>query len=237
MIGLVLVTHGRLAEEFVAATEHVVGPQPGTRAICIGPDDDMEQRRRDILDAIAATDEGHGVIVLTDMFGGTPSNLAISVMDKANVEVIAGVNLPMLIKLASERAGKRPAPRRGLCAGGRPHLYPRRRPAARGRQGVSGAAQAPGEGSPDEGSRRHTCLIGNRRGLHARAAARFVKAAARFDAEVGRLLQRHAGLGPLDPGADDAGGAAGQRDRDRDCGQGGCRGARGARPAGGRRLR
>ena len=105
MIGLVLVTHGRLAEEFVAATEHVVGPQPGTRAICIGPDDDMEQRRRDILDAIAATDEGHGVIVLTDMFGGTPSNLAISVMDKANVEVIAGVNLPMLIKLASERAG------------------------------------------------------------------------------------------------------------------------------------
>ena len=104
MIGLVLVTHGRLAEEFVAATEHVVGPQPCARAICIGPDDDMERRRRDILDAIAATDEGHGVIVLTDMFGGTPSNLAISVMDKANVEVIAGVNLPMLIKLASVRA-------------------------------------------------------------------------------------------------------------------------------------
>ena len=105
MIGIVLVTHGRLAEEFVAATEHVVGPQPRTRAICIGPDDDMEQRRQDILDAIGATDEGDGVIVLTDMFGGTPSNLAISVMAGANVEVIAGVNLPMLIKLASVRTG------------------------------------------------------------------------------------------------------------------------------------
>ena len=105
MIGLVLVTHGRLAKEFVAATEHVVGPQPRTRAICIGPDDDMEQRRQDILDAIGATDEGDGVIVLTDMFGGTPSNLAISVMEGANVEVIAGVNLPMLIKLASVRGG------------------------------------------------------------------------------------------------------------------------------------
>ena len=106
MIGLVLVTHGRLAEEFVAATEHVVGPQPRVSAVCIGPDDDMEQRRQDILDAIAATDEGDGVIVLTDMFGGTPSNLAISVMDRANVEVIAGVNLPMLIKLASVRSGQ-----------------------------------------------------------------------------------------------------------------------------------
>ena len=106
MIGLVLVTHGRLAEEFVAATEHVVGPQPRVSAVCIGPDDDMEQRRQDILDAIAATDEGDGVIVLTDMFGGTPSNLAISIMDKAKVEVIAGVNLPMLIKLASVRSGQ-----------------------------------------------------------------------------------------------------------------------------------
>ena len=105
MIGLVLVTHGRLAEEFVAATEHVVGPQPRARAICIGPDDDMEQRRQDIIDAIGETDEGDGVIVLTDMFGGTPSNLAISVMESANVEVIAGVNLPMLIKLASVRSG------------------------------------------------------------------------------------------------------------------------------------
>ncbi len=103
MIGMVLVTHGRLAEEFVAATEHVVGPQEGIRAICIGPADDMEQRRKDILEAIEEVDTGDGVILLTDMFGGTPSNLAISVMDNANVEVIAGINLPMLIKLATVR--------------------------------------------------------------------------------------------------------------------------------------
>ncbi|HMM15308.1 MAG: PTS sugar transporter subunit IIA [Parvibaculum sp.] len=103
MIGLVLVTHGALASQFVAAMEHVVGPQPQVAAICIGPDDDMEQRRRDILEAVATSDSGDGVILLTDMFGGTPSNLAISVMDKARVEVIAGVNLPMLIKLASIR--------------------------------------------------------------------------------------------------------------------------------------
>ncbi|GGB35294.1 PTS sugar transporter subunit IIA [Tistrella bauzanensis] len=103
MIGLVLVTHGRLADEFVAATEHVVGHQKAMRAICIGPDDDMEKRRQDIIDAVAAVDGGDGVIVLTDMFGGTPSNLAISILDRAHVEVIAGVNLPMLIKLASVR--------------------------------------------------------------------------------------------------------------------------------------
>ena len=105
MIGLVLVTHGRLAEEFVAAMEHVVGPQEAVRAICIGPDDDMEKRRDDIAAAVEAVDEGSGVILLTDMFGGTPSNLAISLMDRADVEVIAGMNLPMLIKLASVRQG------------------------------------------------------------------------------------------------------------------------------------
>jgi len=104
MIGLVLVTHGRLAAEFRAAMEHVVGPQDNFEAISIGPDDDMEQRRSDILQAISQADTGDGVILLTDMFGGTPSNLAISVMDNANVEVIAGVNLPMLIKLASVRS-------------------------------------------------------------------------------------------------------------------------------------
>jgi len=103
MIGLVLVTHGRLAEEFVAAMEHVVGEQKGVRTVCIGPDDDMERRRQDILDAICAVDSGSGVILLTDMFGGTPSNLAISVMESGHVEVIAGINLPMLIKLASAR--------------------------------------------------------------------------------------------------------------------------------------
>ncbi|MEE8533151.1 MAG: PTS sugar transporter subunit IIA, partial [Alphaproteobacteria bacterium] len=104
MIGLVLVTHGRLAEEMISATEHVVGAQRNIRAICIGPDDDMEQRRSDIVQAVSEVDDGDGVILLTDMFGGTPSNLAISIMDKPNVEVIAGVNLPMLIKLAGTRA-------------------------------------------------------------------------------------------------------------------------------------
>ena len=103
MIGMVLVTHGRLAAEFIAALEHVVGPQTHIAAVCIGPEDDMERRRQDILRAIAEVDAGKGVVLLTDMFGGTPSNLAISVMDKAKVEVIAGVNLPMLIKLASLR--------------------------------------------------------------------------------------------------------------------------------------
>ena len=104
MIGMVLVTHGRLAEEFIAALEHVVGHQEMVRAVCIGPEDDMEQRRRDILARVSEVDDGNGVVVLTDMFGGTPSNLAISIMDKAKVEVIAGVNLPMLIKLSSVRA-------------------------------------------------------------------------------------------------------------------------------------
>jgi PTS system mannose-specific IIA component len=103
MIGMVLVTHGRLADELVAALEHVVGPQPNVSTVCIGPEDDMEQRRRDILASVGKVDDGAGVVVLTDMFGGTPSNLAISIMDKAKVEVIAGVNLPMLIKLASVR--------------------------------------------------------------------------------------------------------------------------------------
>lgn len=103
MIGLVLVTHGRLAEEFVAATEHVVGEQSAVRTVCIGPDDDMERRRDDILDSVKHVESGSGVIVLTDMFGGTPSNLAISIMDSGNIEVIAGINLPMLIKLASAR--------------------------------------------------------------------------------------------------------------------------------------
>ncbi|WP_186388742.1 MULTISPECIES: PTS sugar transporter subunit IIA [unclassified Stappia] len=103
MIGLVLVTHGRLAVEFKSALEHVVGPQERIETICIGPDDDMEQRRQDILAAVASVNDGAGVVLLTDMFGGTPSNLAISVMDGTNIEVIAGVNLPMLIKLASLR--------------------------------------------------------------------------------------------------------------------------------------
>ena len=103
MIGLVIVTHGRLAEEFVFAMEHVVGPQAAVESICIGPEDDMERRRKDILAACGRVDTGSGVILLTDMFGGTPSNLAISVMEQTKAEVIAGLNLPMLIKLASLR--------------------------------------------------------------------------------------------------------------------------------------
>ncbi|HTC17681.1 MAG TPA: PTS sugar transporter subunit IIA [Stellaceae bacterium] len=103
MIGMVLVTHGRLAAEFISALEHVVGPQRNIAAVCIGPEDDMERRRQDILRSVEEVNAGKGVVLLTDMFGGTPSNLAISIMDKAKVEVIAGVNLPMLIKLASLR--------------------------------------------------------------------------------------------------------------------------------------
>ena len=103
MIGLVLVTHGRLAAEFVVAMEHVVGPQTAVESICIGPDDDMEVRRGDIAKAIRKVDAGRGVIVLTDLFGGTPSNLAISLMQPGKVEVIAGVNLPMLIRLEGAR--------------------------------------------------------------------------------------------------------------------------------------
>lgn len=103
MIGLVLVTHGRLAAEFVVAMEHVVGPQTAVMSICIGPDDDMEVRRSEIANAIRAVDQGRGVIVLTDLFGGTPSNLAISLMDPGKVEVIAGINLPMLIRLEGAR--------------------------------------------------------------------------------------------------------------------------------------
>lgn len=104
MIGIVLVTHGNLAIEMKAAMEHVVGPQQAIACVCIGPDDDMEKRRAEILAAINAVDDGAGVALMTDMFGGTPSNLAISVMDQAHVEVMAGTNLPMLIKLASIRA-------------------------------------------------------------------------------------------------------------------------------------
>ena len=103
MIGLVLVTHGRLAVEFRAALEHVVGRQEQIETVTIGPDDDVEQRRRDIIDAVARADAGDGVVILTDMFGGTPSNLSISVMNRPNVEVVAGINLPMLVKLAKVR--------------------------------------------------------------------------------------------------------------------------------------
>ena len=103
MIGLVLVTHGRLAVEFRAALEHVVGHQEQIETITIGPDDDVEQRRRDIIEAVTRADSGDGVVILTDMFGGTPSNLSISCMNRPKVEVVAGINLPMLVKLAKVR--------------------------------------------------------------------------------------------------------------------------------------
>lgn len=103
MIGLILVTHGKLAEEFVHAMQHVVGTQEAVATVCIGPNDDMERRRKEIADAIRNVDSGDGVIILTDLFGGTPSNLAISLMQAGRVEVIAGINLPMLIRLAKAR--------------------------------------------------------------------------------------------------------------------------------------
>lgn len=103
MIGLVLVTHGNLAKEFVSAMQHVVGPQEQVDTVCIEPNDDMEMRRSEILSKVNETNSGNGVILLTDMFGGTPSNLAISMMDRANVEILAGINLPMLIKIATLR--------------------------------------------------------------------------------------------------------------------------------------
>ena len=115
MIGIVLVTHGKLAREFVAALEHVVGPQKQAEAVCIEADDDMEKKREEILASISSCDSGQGVVLLTDMFGGTPSNLAISVMDRARVEVIAGVNLPMLVKLASVRVDRTMAEAVAAC--------------------------------------------------------------------------------------------------------------------------
>jgi PTS system mannose-specific IIA component len=103
MIGLVLVTHSALAIEFKSALEHIVGPQEQVETVCIGPDDDVEARREDIIAAVGRADSGQGVVILTDMFGGTPSNLAISVMKTVGAEVIAGMNLPMLVKLARVR--------------------------------------------------------------------------------------------------------------------------------------
>ncbi len=103
MIGLVLVTQGRLAEEFLAAAEHIVGRQREVRTVCVGAEDDLDARRKDILECVESVDGGSGVIVLTDMYGGTPCNLATSILDRAKVEVITGVNLPMLVKLLEVR--------------------------------------------------------------------------------------------------------------------------------------
>ena len=115
MIGIVLVTHGRLAQEFIAAMEHMVGPQTHLRAVCIGPEDDIERRQHEIAAAAKSVDVGRGVVIAPDMFGGTPCNLAISMMEKKGVEVIAGVNLPMLVKLAKVRS-KQPLADAVTCA-------------------------------------------------------------------------------------------------------------------------
>ena len=126
MIGMVLVTHGQLANGFRAALEHVVGPQSQFETIAIGPEDDMEQRRADILNAASRVQDGSGVVLLTDMFGGTPSNLAISAMDGGRIEVICGINLPMLIKLATLRDERRPRPRGDRGARRGTQIYHRR---------------------------------------------------------------------------------------------------------------
>src|ERR1044072_5828739 len=158
MIGLVLVTHGRLAAEFVRAMGHVVGPQERIGSICIRPDDDMERRRNDIAKAIAKVDDGSGVIILTDLFGGTPSNLAISLMKSEKIEVIAGVNLPMLIRLEGAR---RAMDVKAAVAAAREagHNY------------ISVAAETLGEIA---WVASRTVEMLNKRGLHPRASARFV---------------------------------------------------------------
>ena len=123
MIGMVLVTHGQLATEFRSALEHVVGPQTQIETITIGPEDDMESRRKDIVAAVKRVNTGEGVVVLTDMFGGTPSNLALSCMNGGSVEVVAGINLPMLIKLASLRQTEKLADAvRGAQEAGRKYI-------------------------------------------------------------------------------------------------------------------
>lgn len=103
MIGIVVVTHGKLAEELIRATVHVVGPQPAFRSISIEAEDDVDARREEIRQTVKNCDRGDGVIILTDMFGGTPSNLALSNMSPGRVDVVGGVNLPMLIHLVQIR--------------------------------------------------------------------------------------------------------------------------------------
>jgi PTS system mannose-specific IIA component len=137
MIGMVIVTHGRLAEEMRLAMEHVVGRQRNVATICIGPDDDMEGRRSDIQRSIDEVDTGDGVVLITDMFGGTPSNLAISQMDRKGIEVIAGMNLPMLVKLAKVRS-KLPLADAVECA------------QQAGRKYIACASQVLPSGKPDE---------------------------------------------------------------------------------------
>ena len=187
MIGIVLVTHGRLAVEFRAALEHVVGPQTQIEAVTIGPNDDGEQCRKDIIEAVKRVDSGDGVAILTDMFGGTPSNLAISVMSRPNVEVLAGINLPMLVKLAKVR-DECPLAEAVAAAqeSGRKYITIASRVLAGqmndadgydGRLPAGCAAAAPG-------AIVRVLPIVNQKGLHARASAKFVQTVEQFDADV-----------------------------------------------------
>ena len=146
MIGVVIVAHGGLAGEFRAALEHVVGPQEQLEPFSIGPDDDVEARRMELIEAVRRVDSGNGVVVLTDMFGGTPSNLAISVMEETGAEVLAGINLPMLIKLASVRNEASLRDATGCRQGGWPQIYQHRQPAAGGQDMIG--ADNPRRGRP-----------------------------------------------------------------------------------------
>ena len=210
MIGLVLVTHGRLAVEFRSALEHVVGPQKQIEAITIGPDDDVDQSRNMIIEAVKRVDSGQGVAILTDMFGGTPSNLAISVMSHPKVEVLAGINLPMLIKLAKVRETcplEQAVDRR---AGRRPQILHHRQP--RPDREMSDAMSDPGE----DGAITRVVEIVNKKGLHARASAKFVQIAEKYRRRHHRDARQRNRRRHLDHGPDDAGG----RDRHADHDQG-----------------
>ncbi len=103
MIGIVIITHGNLAHELLSAVQHIVGPQSYIKTVCIGPQDDLDLRRSEISSAIKSVDLGDGVALVTDMFGGTPCNLALAHLKRGKVEVLAGANLPSLIKLIGLR--------------------------------------------------------------------------------------------------------------------------------------
>ena len=167
MIGIVLVTHGRLAQEFISAMEHMVGPQTHLRAVCIGPEDDIERRQREIAAAAKSVDVGRGVIIATDMFGGTPCNLALTLLERGKIEVLAGANLPSLIKLIDIRA-KLPLDQavKEAIEAGRKYM----------RAGSADLVMAD--------KLRASATIPNKRGLHARASAKIVEASARFQSEI-----------------------------------------------------
>ena len=184
MIGLVLVTHGRLADEFKAALEHVMGPQKQIEAVTIGAEDDCDLCRSDIIDAVNRVDSGDGVIILTDMFGGTPSNLAISCMSRPKVEVIAGVNLPMLVKLASVRDERTLPDAIAMRPGSRAQIHHHRQPGSR-RQ-MSDDDAPPRDARPARRPERGVSRTSDHQQarLHARASAKFVQMVERFNAEV-----------------------------------------------------